>query len=358
MALYGIMAAAGFGMSFMDKNKDDNIPMWDWTRDYYLFPPEFTGLIDEILSSYERGVVTQKTLVGEGKNRPAIGYHYFYNENKANRGFIANNFQYITFEKKEKKVDNEIIYYYRCYVGGMTMGKQQEILKYVVAKLFTTSSNRIRTISIDTSGANAKTIYTTVKYSPAKDFQKNVVDWIINKYENDKNKNVKVIISATRGTGKSFLARALKREYEKKHTAHFVKLFGDFDPTNIGVNIKSLVLNEADVNCPVVILMDEIDVIYKDTLRTKNTFDPRTLHTRNKMTFNAMMDAIGDTPNVIMIGTTELSPEELYKEEKYHSYMRPGRIDHFIKLDRNIQKIKKLTHKDIEGYPNDQPEAL
>lgn len=356
--MYPLMALAGFGMNFIDKNKDDNMPFWDFSRDYYCFPPEFTGLIDEILSSHERGVITQKILIGENRNKPGIGYHYYYNKVKSKRGLLQKYFQYITFEKKEKKINGEVTPYYRCYVGGILMGKQQEILKYVINKLFTTNSKQIRAISIDTSSSTAKAIYTTVKYSPPKDFQKIVVDWLIDKYEKSENKNVKVIISGTRGTGKSFLARALKREYEKRNKSHFVKLFGDFDPSNIGVNVKSLVLNEADVNSPVIILIDEIDVIFKDTLRVKNNFDTRTHHTRNKMTFNSMMDAIGDTPNIFMLGTTELSPEELYEIPEYHSYMRPGRNDNFIKLNRDINETTFLTHKDIKGYPNDQPDAL
>jgi hypothetical protein len=50
-----------------------------------------------------------------------------------------------------------------------------------------------------------------------------------------------------------------------------------------------------------------------------------------------------------------MSLEDLYRDEKYHSFMRPGRIDHFIELNRDRNKTKLVKHKDIIGYPKDDP---
>ena len=98
-----LMAAAGFGSHFLGKSKDDDIPYWDWTRDYYMFPPEFTNLIDEILES-PYGLVTQQIITSDSRNIPGTGFHYFFDQTKNNRTFWDNKFRYITFEKKTKKV--------------------------------------------------------------------------------------------------------------------------------------------------------------------------------------------------------------------------------------------------------------
>lgn len=358
VAVYPLMAAAGFGMNFLAKSKDDDIPWWDITRDYYIFPPEFTEIIDEILTISDKGLVTQQIISGNSKKLPGLGYHYFYNTSINNLSLNDRYCGYITFEKKEKKIQTGVIPYYRCYVGGIFMDYQSDILFYIVKKIFKTDNNQVRVVSIDTSHNTARTLYLTVKYNRPKSFQKDVVDWIIEKFTKSSNKNIKVILSGMRGTGKSFIARCVKKEYERQFPAHFIKLFSDFDPTTIGVNAKSIILNEAQSTSPVIILIDEIDEVFKDTLKEKHNFDTRTHHTKNKQTFTAMMDAIGDTPNVIMIGTTELSPEKLYEEEKYYSYMRPGRIDKFIKLDRDVNKIEKLDHKQIKNYPTNQPDPI
>ena len=95
-----------------------------------MFPPEFTNLIDEILES-PYGLVTQQIITSDSRNIPGTGFHYFFDQTKNNRTFWDNKFRYITFEKKTKKVKGDDIEYYRCYVGGITMGKQTEILNKI-----------------------------------------------------------------------------------------------------------------------------------------------------------------------------------------------------------------------------------
>lgn len=145
--------------------------------------------------------------------------------------------------------------------------------------------------------------------------------------------------------------------YEKRYPSHEVHLFSDFDPTVIGVNINELILNKNVVSSitPIIIVLDEIDEIYKDVYQEKQNHDPRILHTRSRTSFNRMMDIIGSTPNVIFIGTTELPLEKLYEDKRFHSFMRIGRIDHFVEMSHDFDKTKQLKHKDIVGYPKDSP---
>lgn len=348
------MAVAGFGLSFLRDSKDESVPVWNLTQDYYLFPPELTDLIDDILINSDFGGVGQKEIVGESRNIPACGTHYFYDEIKHRRGWYSNKFHYIVLERKTKKVNNEEVNYYRSYVGGITVGKQQEILSYFIKKLFRTNRKKVRVISIDTSGPNAKTVLSTVKYAKPENHQQKVIDWILKKYKNDENNNVKIIICGPRGTGKTFTSRGIKKEYEEKNTSHFIKLYNNFDPSNIGVDVNSFILSKASHVSPVIIQIDEIDVIFAEALKQKNLFDSRTLHTRTRKTLLQMFDSIGDTPNTFMVGTTEKTPEELYEYEDWHSFMRPGRIDYFVRFDKDPSKIEFLTHDMIENYPKDQ----
>lgn len=356
-AMYPIIALiGGYGSQFLARCKDDT-SFWHWGRDHYTFPPEYTDLIDDILmSSY--GLVGRQKFTSISRKVPEIGYHYLYNTSAELRRFL--DIRYITFEKVEKKIENTNMIYYRCYVGGYSMSQQKQILGYALTKIFKTSDNKVRTISIDTSSGIANIVFKTITYDAPHPFQKEVANWIINEYEKSKHKNIKIIISGKRGTGKSYIARIVKRLYEDKYKSHFAKLFIDFKPANIGVNVNKLILPEASDTSPVIVLLDEIDVSFKDTLVPKNSFDSRTHHTKDKQTFVDMMDSFGNTPNVIFIGTTELSTEQLYdeKNEDYYSYTRPGRIDYFVELDRDPTKTKILKHNDIANYPKNEVEPL
>jgi hypothetical protein len=55
--------------------------------------------------------------------------------------------------------------------------------------------------------------------------------------------------------------------------------------------------------------------------------DPRLQHSRDKKSFNNMMDAIASTRYVIGVYTTERSPAELLAVPEYKSLIRAGRVD-------------------------------
>jgi len=50
----------------------------------------------------------------------------------------------------------------------------------------------------------------------------------------------------------------------------------------VGVNINNLILIEASTISPVIIIIDEIDEVFKDVYRSKENYDQRTLHTKIK----------------------------------------------------------------------------
>ena len=322
--------------------KDDDIPWWDILRDYYLFPSDYTHIIDDLLST-TRGEMTQKRIISKHKKRPDVGYHYFYFNKKKDRWLFERYFKYVKLEKKRRDVNNEEQSYYRCYV----LPGQTHVFDKMIELIFIADSNSVRVISINTSGGVPTPIHITEKYFQPRPYQKKCVDHIISEYSADKHKNYKVILSGERGTGKTLTARMVKKELERKYNTAVVKLYSDFDPSTVAVDVKSLILTQADKTSPVIIVIDEIDEMFKEVYRDKQIFDPRTLHTKNRLTFNAMMDAIANTPYTILIGTTEKKIEELYETEQYHSFMRRGRIDGFIEMDHDFNKVKFLKHDDI-----------
>lgn len=96
------------------------------------------------------------------------------------------------------------------------------------------------------------------------------------------------------------------------------------------MDIHAHVLDYATEHTPVIAVIDEMDIFYEEVYAEKQAFDPRTQYTRNKKTFTELLDAFGSKQHVITIFTTEKSPEELYANENYRSFLRPGRVDCFL----------------------------
>jgi len=326
--------------SMQDK---DSIPWYDYINNYYRFPVEYTTIIDDLLIKH--GHVGPKEMLSLNGFRPAIGKHYFYLKHNIspswNRGKIRWGFKSIQkagheywfkiiFEKKilkqgDKNKDN---YYYMCYVAIGNTQTFEDSLK----KMFTVPRNEILTISIDTSGYDATPFYMRKKYAEPKPNQLEVAKKVFEWYRESQSNNVKVLIHGNMGTGKTFCGRVVKKYLEAKDNV-MVKLYDDFNPMTPGCNVKSLILRNANKHTPIIIVLDEMDIIYENAITEKQMFgDSRILHTQNKKSLNSMLDAIGDVPNVIAIYTTEKSPSSLYKKEKLRSFFRPGRVDHTVEL--------------------------
>jgi ATP-dependent 26S proteasome regulatory subunit len=158
-----------------------------------------------------------------------------------------------------------------------------------------------------------------------------------------------------REAGKSYTSMLLKKELDKRYPNTNVRLYDDFNPMSIGVDIQEMSLQYASNISPIVILIDEIDTIFEHVLKDKNDYDPRIKHARDRSTFHKMLDNLGQYHHVIVIYTTEFSPDELYKKNPlYKSFMRPGRIDMAINLtktrcthDENYwQRLKEMKKEE------------
>ena len=310
--------------TFASKLKIDG-DTFDFYNTYYRFPEEYTDLIDELLVS-KRGYVTTKIIVGRDAYLPDIGKHYFYYYENADKFFSRS---FVTLEKFKETENERTIHYYKLYVRPFREGT----FNLFMNSLFSSTQDRIRVISIDTSVSTPRLIYVN-KICPTAEQsnQREIIDNIMKGYNNSEGKNFKVIISGSRGIGKTTIAKLLVKRLESQMGIFGTRLYDDFNPCAVGVNVKYLVSRYSSTGTPIILVINEIDVAYAHTLENKHSFDPRLLHTQNKQTFNDMLDAIADTPDLIAIYTTEKSKKELMSNEDYRSYMRIGRVDAHIEM--------------------------
>ena len=303
----------------------------DFYNDYYAFPEEYTNAIDNILVNSEHGKVKYKIITGEKSYLPYHGKHYFY-QNKNKKSCFSRMF--VTLEKKEKDMGDRKIDVYHCYVRPY----RTKVFVLFLKKLFESKQDEIQVISIDTSVLEPKMLYMKKIYHEPRPHQVSVINKIVNHYKDSKFRNTKVIIFGERGAGKTSIGVMVAKEIEQKFNVN-IRIYDDFDPSAIGVNVKSFILKYASDLVPVVIVINEIDVIYNDTLSENVEHDPRLKHSKNKNTLNEMFDSISNTKNVIAIYTTEKSQDELNCDE-YKSFIREGRVDMFIKLNKYITKTE------------------
>ena len=166
-----------------------------------------------------------------------------------------------------------------------------------------------------------------------------------------------IILCGVRGSGKSYIGRLLKKRMEKISNNIMVRLYDNFNPSSPGSSIELLVLQHAKLITPVILIIDEIDVCFKKA--SKGTHANRhivTVHTRDKASLNQMLDSISDTEHLIAIYTTEKSPEDLYAQPKWRSFIREGRVSYFLKYTSlpgsTGYTCEKVLHTDIPGYSN------
>ena len=305
----------------------------DFYNYYYAFPEEYTDAIDNILVNSRYGVVTYKMITGEKSYLPYHGKHYFYSStNKKKQTFFTRTF--ITLEKKEKDLGDRKIDVYHAYVRPY----RHDVFVFFLKKLFESKQDEIQVISIDTSAYEPKMLYMKKIYHTPRPHQVGVINKIVDHYKNSKFKNTKIILSGERGAGKTSIGVMVAKEIMNKFNVQ-PRIYDDFDPSAVGVNIKSFILKYASGLVPVIIIINEIDIIYDNALSENTEHDPRLKHSKNKNTLNEMFDSIANTKNVIAIYTTEKSPEYLDREV-YRSFIREGRVDLYAILSKYNKKTE------------------
>jgi len=158
--------------------------------------------------------------------------------------------------------------------------------------------------------------------------QQPVIDSIKTFY--NKNERASIFIHGVTGAGKSTIGYLLAKELNATycHT---------FNPTEPGDCLSNLMVDIRTQDDPVVIVIEEIDVLIKkiDQGIEKNGDIPIEIY--NKTTWNNFMDDL-IFYKIILIFTSNTSKEDLDKIDS--SYLRKGRIDEYYYMDKPIMKIE------------------
>ena len=287
----------------------------DFWRTCYEFPPEFTEIIDKFLKNSANSKITSKIINSKGYHVPREGYHYYYLDNKTW-------LYYIPFYKRRHESD----FNYLCYVAP----KQRDTFLRALSEIFYVPNNVVRTISIDTSGPFAFALIMEKKCFSPRFNQTKAIEIIHKNWSINDGKQISVCITGERGIGKTSIGKLLKK-YIDTDMGLISKLYDDFNPTLNNCTINRLILRRSSEYTPVIIVMDEIDLLF-DIALTENTRVEDKSHCKNKQTFLTMLDNISNNCNTIAIYTTEKSFDQLCEKEEYASFIRKGRIDMIINM--------------------------
>lgn len=319
LSMLGLTVAATVLGTQISAESEENKRWWDFYHKYYEFGVEYTDQIDRVLMMEGRGVIGPKRLIAPGRYKPGIGQHIF----KAVDDSDSFGVSVVNLEKKINRQTREEFYigWISPFEWGATSITQFERM------ILQSNPNSVQVYSIDISGTEPRLLMMNKICQAPRDHQTTILNKIKLDYISGDRFNVKTIISGPRGSGKTYIGKLLKKKLEQEIPGTSVRLYDDFDPTAVGVNINRLALSYASEFTPVIIVINEIDQIYSQVLMEDQDFDPRLKHSRNKGTFNNMLDSIADTSHVIVIFTMESSFDDIIKNEEYRSFVRPGRID-------------------------------
>jgi hypothetical protein len=324
-----IPMAAIIILGIIAAKQSEKDPNWyDIYHTYHIISIQYTELIDDLLiTAFNTGKAKIKSLLYENNQQlPGLGSHYLYLNH--NPGFFEKWHKYLGIYKEEIENNNIKYYRYQIFIPPTVQGTLQTLF---LSELINHQITNVRSVHIDTSTPNVRTVIRNLPYNPPRPYQEQLLDAIFPKYTNCNRFNVRLMVSGPRGSGKTFMGRLIK--YKLDHDYHVnSQFFSNFDPSQIGVDIATLALTKATRYTPVVLIVNEIDIIFDKVIAQEQDFDPRTKHSRTKTTFHNMLDMISDTRFVFTIFTTEKPLDELYNNNNFKSFMRKGRIDLFYNM--------------------------
>lgn len=149
----------------------------------------------------------------------------------------------------------------------------------------------------------------------------------------NKNERASIFIHGVTGAGKSTIGYLLAKELNASycHT---------FNPTEPGDYLSNLIVDIRTQDDPVVIVIEEVDVLIKkinDGI-DKNVEIPIEIY--NKTTWNNFMDDL-IFYKIVLIFTSNTSKKDIDKIDP--SYLRQGRIDEYFYMGKAInEKLKKI----------------
>jgi len=359
----GIVTMLGSAVISMVTGRSVNPSYYDsfrFGRFYFTyFPEEYTSIVDKLLMSNNvskkyarplrsrsyldhdvpfpnilRSFVSHTAVHVNGNTVPSIGKHTCYVQALNKKKVLKE--RTLDLEKvsvKHPLTDKPIVIYRVKYFFKKTY---HEVITVLLADIKNSirSGPTVSTISIDTADVKVKLEIVSKIYRPPKPNQALALQQIMNTWVPTNHYNVKVVICGPRGIGKTYMGPIVKRKIDSIPNQNYCCcLYDDFNPECVGVNIKTLALQVASDLSPVILVINEIDKIFDFVVDVnKQNHDPRLQHAKDKTSFHNMLDDLGSIRNIITIFTTEKSPEELYQNEQYRSFIRTGRVDYFINM--------------------------
>lgn len=327
--LISLLASLGIGVVNNEMSRDNDRYWWDFYSYFIIFPEEYTNIIDELLTDSNHSKLGPTMMISNNKRIPGLGVHYYYVTSRRHRGFMSRRF--VRLEKNEKDGDERKITYYRASHSPFYWGK--ESFSRFSTLVMTPGRDTVRVFSISQAHMQPTLICMTKICKNPRPHQTQAIDLIMDRYNERNDYNVKVIISGFRGLGKTYTALPLKKRIDRANV--FARLYDNFNPSAIGVDVQEMALKYAGASTPVILVMNEVDILFNQALSEDRSFDPREQHTRSKTTFNNMLDAIGSVKHVISIMTTEKTPEQLRGNAEYASFIREGRVDMMIHMTQD-----------------------
>lgn len=313
--------------SILKNNQDDRIPWYEKIIfRHYTFDETYVPRIDDLLHN-SRG---NKIINEHGRLVPDVGtYTFVFNKNK------------IKLVKEYMKKNNNFVLVYRA--KALRAKKLRRFVKYLANQK---SPDEIDIISIDTSKDTPSMVKLTKLCKDPKPNQLEAIDLIYNEWINNNHESLKVILSGERGIGKTYVGGLLKKKIEQEYknvnpyaaNSIDVLLFDDFNPSSIGVNVKTMIINKASKYTPIIVVINEIDKTFDSVLTVQQCFDPRLKHTRDIGEFHNMLDAMGSNRYIIALYTTEM--ENIKNVSQYASFIRKGRVDMIIKMDSEHSTVQ------------------
>lgn len=140
-------------------------------------------------------------------------------------------------------------------------------------------------------------------------------------------RNVKVLISGTPGTGKSVMGRIVKYYLDKVMKGYNSHVYEGLDFSVPRFSLDNQILKKTlNPNKPSILVIDEVDIFFEQSLNPQagRPFQGMA-HASNRQSMLKTLDNIKDTPNVIAIYTTNVPLDTM--KTKYEAYIRTGRVD-------------------------------
>lgn len=324
MAYQGLMLAVFIAVAIYKSYNDGQLS--DLIYNYYQFDAIFTNLIDHFLINSEQ--ITSFLVDARGRTVPAIGTHVYNGHLSA--GGAKEAYRAIFIKSKEVVGDQEVITYNMqingCWYDG---GRIFRTIKNIICSL---EQNTIEVLHISTASYKMDVRSLYLDYRTAKPHQIQAANSIMKRF-NDHG-NTGVLLHGPPGTGKTTTAHVVKKLIDTKLNKK-AQLYHNFNPST-SVDVATIL--ESARHAPVIIVIDEIDHHFKDTIseNKKIKLNPKPTYVDSKQAFNGMLDLIRGTRNVILIATTNADIEDL--KSTYPSYIRTGRFDDHILMTKKTQR--------------------